>query len=237
MTGAARGLGLSVATLLAEAGNLVTMVDVDGDQLESVRPRCGQSHLIAADLSQTAECDRTIAESIERWGSIDILVNCAAILQRVEFEDFDEESFGRIFDVNVRSIFWLCRAAVADMRKRNWGRIVNTTSVGVQVGGYNISSAIYEATKGAVHNFTKTLARHVAPHGILVNSVAPGAMRTRMLTDETPPHVLAEIVKDIPMGQLAEPREVAEMIVFLTSDRNTYATGASFDVSGGLAMA
>jgi 3-oxoacyl-[acyl-carrier protein] reductase len=100
-----------------------------------------------------------------------------------------------------------------------------------------MTSAIYEATKGGVHNFTKTLARAVAADGILVNSVAPGAMRTRMLTAKTPPAILEEVARDIPLGHLAEPREVAEMIVYLVSDRNSYATGGSFDVNGGMAMA
>src|SRR6185437_9567672 len=236
VTGAARGLGLAVATQLLQAGNRVTLVDIDGGLLERARPDQGETQLIAADLGESSECDRVVAESVERWGGVDVLINCAAILQRVDFDDIDEAVFARIFNINVRSVFWLCRAAVADMQKRGWGRIVNTTSVGIHTGGYSISSAVYEATKGAVHNFTKTLSRHVAKDGILVNSVAPGGMRTRMLTDQTPPQLLAEVEKDIPLGRLAEPEEVASMIVYLASARNTYATGGSFDVNAGVAM-
>jgi 3-oxoacyl-[acyl-carrier protein] reductase len=236
VTGAARGLGLAVATQLLQAGNRVTLVDIDGELLEHARPAHGDTHLIAADLGKTTECDRVIAESIAHWGGVDVLVNCAAILQRVEFDDIDEAVFARIFNINVRSVFWLCRGAVADMRQRGWGRIVNTTSVGIHTGGYSISSAVYEATKGAVHNFTKTLARSVAKDGILVNSVAPGGMRTRMLTDQTPAELLVEVEKDIPLGRLAEPDEVAGMIVYLASARNTYATGGGFDVNAGVAM-
>jgi NAD(P)-dependent dehydrogenase (short-subunit alcohol dehydrogenase family) len=236
VTGAARGLGLAVATQLLQAGNRVTLVDIDGELLERARPAHGDTHLIAADLGRTTECDRVIAEAIAQWGGVDVLVNCAAILQRLEFDDIDEAVFARIFNINVRSVFWLCRAAVADMQKRGWGRIVNTTSVGIHTGGYSISSAVYEATKGAVHNFTKTLARSVAKDGILVNSVAPGGMRTRMLTDQTPAELLVEVEKDIPLGRLAEPDEVASMIVYLASARNTYATGGGFDVNAGVAM-
>jgi NAD(P)-dependent dehydrogenase (short-subunit alcohol dehydrogenase family) len=236
VTGAARGLGLAVSTQLLQAGSRVTLVDIDADILERARPGRGDTHLIAADLGKTTECDRVIAEAIAHWGGVDVLVNCAAILQRVDFDDIDEAVFARIFNINVRSVFWLCRAAVADMRKRGWGRIVNTTSVGIHTGGYSISSAVYEATKGAVHNFTKTLARSVAKDGILVNSVAPGGMRTRMLTDQTPAELLVEVEKDIPLGRLAEPDEVASMIVYLASARNTYATGGGFDVNAGVAM-
>jgi 3-oxoacyl-[acyl-carrier protein] reductase len=123
------------------------------------------------------------------------------------------------------------------MQERGYGRIVNLTSIGIHTGGYSLTSAVYEATKGAIHNFTKTLARSLAPHGILVNSVAPGGMLTRMLLDETPPEVLAGVMADIPVRRLAEPAEVAEVVAFLASDRNTYASGASFDVNGGAAMA
>ena len=236
VTGAAGGLGLAVAECLLETGNRVTLVDVDGARLEGVAPAGADVHMVAADLGQTQECDRVIAEAVEHWGGVDVLVNCAAILNRVDMDDWNEEVFERIFNVNTRSVFWLCRAAVADMRKRGWGRIVNTTSVGIHTGGYSMTSAIYEATKGAVHNFTKTLSRHVAPEGILVNSVAPGGMRTKMLTAETPPELLEEVEKDIPLRRLADPREVAELVAFLASDRNTYATGGSFDSNGGVAM-
>jgi 3-oxoacyl-[acyl-carrier protein] reductase len=195
-----------------------------------------RAHPVLAELSDTRACDRAIAQTIERWGRVDVLVNCAAILRRQQFEEVTEESMAEIFDVNFRAVFWLCRAAMADMERRAWGRIVNVTSVGVRTGGYTVTSAAYEATKAAVANLTKTLSRHGAGRGILVNSVVPGGMRTRMLTAETPPEILAEIERDIPLGRIAEPREVAEVVAFLASEQNTYVTGAAVDVNGGSAM-
>ena len=148
-----------------------------------------------------ADCERVVAETIARLGRVDILVNAAAILARTPLEDADADSFARVFDTNCRSVFFLCREVIADMEPRGWGRIVNVTSVGVHVGGYSITSALYEATKGAVEVFTKTFARYAAPKGILVNAVAPGAMRTPMITDETPVDVLDAFVATIPAGR------------------------------------
>jgi NAD(P)-dependent dehydrogenase (short-subunit alcohol dehydrogenase family) len=238
VTGAAGGLGLAVARLLLQQGMQVSMVDIDADRLTAAADGLpGAPQLIAADLSRTLECDRVVAEAAAHWGHVDVLVNCAAILRRVDLADLDEATFEHIINTNLRSVFWLCRNVMAGMQERAYGRIVNVTSVGIHTGGYSLTSAVYECTKGAIHNFTKTLARSLAPQGILVNSVAPGGMATRMILDETPPEVLSDVMEDIPLRRLAEPAEVAELIAFLASDRNSYASGASFDVNGGAAMA
>lgn len=237
VTGAAGGLGLAVATLLLGQGMRVSMVDIDAERLAAAAEGLpGAPHVVAADLSRTAECDRVAAEAAAHWGQVDVLVNCAAILHRVDLADLDEATFERIVNTNLRSVFWLCRNVIPGMQERGYGRIVNVTSVGIHTGGYSLTSAVYESTKGAIHNFTKTLARSLAPKGILVNSVAPGGMLTRMILDETPPEVLEGVMADIPLRRLAEPAEVGEVIAFLASDRNTYASGASFDVNGGIAM-
>ena len=237
VTGSAGGLGLAVAELLIGRGLQVTMVDIDGDRLADAAERVAPAaHLVTADLSAVAECDRVIGETRERWSRIDVLVNCAAILHRVDLRELDERTFERIINTNLRSVFWLCRGVIPEMEQRGWGRIVNLTSIGVHTGGYSLTSAVYEATKGAIENLTKTLARSLASSGILVNSVAPGAMKTRMILDETPPEVLAEVASDIPLGRLADPPEVAEAVAFLASDHNTYMTGARLDVNGGAAM-
>jgi NAD(P)-dependent dehydrogenase (short-subunit alcohol dehydrogenase family) len=178
-----------------------------------------------------------VVKATAQWGGIDILVNCAAILHRVDLFELDEATFARIIDTNLRSVFWLCRGVIPGMDARGWGRIVNLTSVGIHTGGYSLTSAVYEATKAGVGNLTKTLARALARRGILVNAVAPGAMRTRMILDQTPPDVLEAVSRDIPLGRLAEASEVAEVVAFLASDRNSYVTGATFDANGGLIMA
>jgi 3-oxoacyl-[acyl-carrier protein] reductase len=237
VTGAAGGLGAAVAACLAARGDRVVLVGRDLAALERTAAAAGgTTGSIVGDLRETSTCTRVIAETVERWGRVDILVNAAAILRRQELSEIDDESVAEVFDTNFRAVLWLCRAALTDMERRRWGRIVNVTSVGVHTGGYRPTSALYEASKAAVANLTKTLARYGAERGVLINSVAAGAMRTPMLTDETPPEVLAEIEADIPLGRLADPGEVAQAIAFLSSERNTYATGACFDLNGGLAM-
>jgi NAD(P)-dependent dehydrogenase (short-subunit alcohol dehydrogenase family) len=237
VTGAAGGLGLEVARLLLQEGAQVSIVDIDRERLVAAAADLpGAPQPIAADLSRTGECDRVVSEATAQWGRVDVLVNCAAILHRVDLADLDEATFERIINTNLRSVFWLCRNVIPGMQQLGYGRIVNVTSVGIHTGGYSLTSAVYESTKGAIHNFTKTLARSLAASGILVNSVAPGGMATRMILDETPPDVLAEVMRDIPLRRLAEPAEVAELIVFLAGERNTYSTGSSFDVNGGTAM-
>lgn len=236
VTGAGRGLGLAVAEQLVADGTTVTLVDVDGPLVEAEADRLG-ARAVVADLSRTGECTRVVEEATAAAGHVDVLVNCAAILQRVDYLTFDEATFERIINTNLRSVFWLTRGVIPGMAERGWGRIVNVTSVGIHTGGYSLTSAVYECTKGAIHNLTKTLARSLGEQGILVNSVAPGGMLTRMILDETPKEVLDGVMQDIPLRRLAEPAEVAAFVAFLASERNTYASGASFDVNGGVAMA
>ncbi|MDQ2698800.1 MAG: SDR family oxidoreductase, partial [Actinomycetota bacterium] len=190
----------------------------------------------AADLADWQACEKVVADAVSTHGRVDILVNSAAILRRTEPEDVDEAVFQQIFDINCRSAFVLMRGALRDMETRGWGRIVNVTSIGVHTGGYSLTSAIYEATKAAVGNFTRTFARYGAPRGILINSVAPGGMRTPMLTVGTPADLLRKVEADIPLGRLAEPHEVAGVIAYLASAENAYAVGATFDVNGGVVM-
>lgn len=237
VTGAAGGLGLAVAQLLLDRGIRVLMTDVDAARLEQAADGlAGDVRTVVADISDTAGCARVVADAEASWRQVDVLVNCAAILHRVDFFSFDEDVFARIVNTNLRSVFWLCRGVIPGMVERKWGRIVNVTSVGIHTGGYSLSSAVYETTKAGVGNLTKTLARSLAADGVLVNSVAPGAMRTRMILDETPPEVVEAVGRDIPVGRLAEPAEVAQVVAFLASDLNTYVTGAAFDANGGLAM-
>lgn len=221
---------------MVERGNHVSLVGRNLEALEATSAaRSELAESLVADLREPAACDRVIAETVDRWGRVDVLVNAAAILRRQELNEITEASLAEIFDTNFRAVLWLCRAAISDMERRRWGRVVNVTSVGVHTGGYRVTSALYEASKAAVANLTKTLGRYGADRGVLVNSVAVGAMRTRMMTDDTPPDILARIEQDTPLGRMAEPREAAEVIAFLASDRNTYAVGACFDVNGGLA--
>jgi NAD(P)-dependent dehydrogenase (short-subunit alcohol dehydrogenase family) len=240
VTGAAGGLGSAVAHLLVARGIRLALVDVRGDALKAVAGGMGESDRrvfpLEADLERVSECDRVVAETIKKFGRVDILVNAAAVLRRMPLESVTAESFDEVYHVNCRAPFFLSRAALADMEKRNWGRIINFTSIGVYQGGNNMTSVVYESTKGAVAVLTKMFARHGAPRGVLVNTVCPGAMRTPMLMTETPPEVVQQSLQQIPLGRLAEPIEVARIVAWLASDEASYTTGATFDIVGGRVM-
>lgn len=242
ITGAGGGLGGAVAGLLAEAGGYrLSLVDNRSEALEPVvrdlRERGVEAEPLIADLGTAAEAETVVPRSLERFGRVDVLVNAAAILHRQTFDAVTPKDFDHVFHINTLAPFLLARAAMPNMASRGWGRIVNVTSTGVYEGGFTMTSAIYEMSKGAVAVMTKMLSRHGAPDGILVNTVCPGGMRTQMLLEETSAELVAKAEREmIPLRRLADPVEVARIIAWLVSDQNTYATGAEFDITGGIAL-
>jgi 3-oxoacyl-[acyl-carrier protein] reductase len=240
VTGAAGGLGSSVARLLASSGHSLALVDVNEEAmtklLDELRSGGTRVEGVVADLTRGPECLRVVRQTLATLGRVDVLINAAAILARTPLEDVTDATFEKVFGVNCKAPFLLAREAIKDMEKRRWGRIINITSIGVYEGGANMTSALYEGSKGAVAVFTKMFAKYGASKGILVNTVCPGAMRTAMLLDETPPEVVTAYESRIPLRRLADPAEVAKIVAFLAGDDVSYVTGATFDVNGGLVM-
>lgn len=238
VTGAGRGIGAAIAETLAGAGAAVMVCDIEGELAEAQAARIGDAghaaNAIAADVSKPAECDRVAEETERRHGAVHILVNCAAICPRIDIPDMTEPDYDRIMDTNLKSVYFLSRAAGRAMRRAGWGRIVNMTSVGARTGGMH-RVTVYAASKAAVISMTKGFARHHAPDGILVNAVAPGAVDTRLIR-MLPPEDQQATVDVIPLKRLAAPVEIARAVLFLASDANTYITGATTDVNGGSFM-
>ncbi len=242
ITGAGGGLGSAVARLLAQAGDYrLSLVDNRREAVESVAAEVtamgAEAIALVVNLGSTDEAETVVPRTIARFGRVDALVNAAAILHRRQFDEVTPEDFDDVFHINTLAPFILARAVIPDMALRNWGRIVNVTSTGVYEGGFTMTSALYEASKGAVAVLTKMLARHGAEKGVLVNTVCPGGMRTGMLLDETSPELVAKAEREmIPLHRIADPAEIGQIIAWLVSDLNTYATGAEFDITGGLAL-
>lgn len=238
VTGAARGIGAAIAEALAGAGAAVVVSDVDAErgEAQAARIRVGgnRAEAVAADVGRPAECDRLAAEAERRHGALHILVNCAAICPRIDIPDMTEPDYDRIMDTNLKSVYFLSRAAGRAMRRAGWGRIVNLASVGARTGGMH-RVTVYAASKAAIISMTKGFARHHAPDGILVNAVAPGAVDTRMIR-MLPPDDQRATIDAIPLQRLAAPQEIAKAVLFLASDANTYITGATTDVNGGSFM-
>jgi NAD(P)-dependent dehydrogenase (short-subunit alcohol dehydrogenase family) len=225
VTGSAGGIGREIALALQAAGLQV----VGADRLAQTDGALART--LVVDLADAAACEAAVAEV----GGVDVLVNNASVLVDRPLEDMELADFDRLFSVNLRAPVLLTRAVLPGMVERGWGRIVNLSSVGARTGGMS-QSAVYNMTKAGVGSFTRFVARHYAAHGITSNAVAPGGVETGMtahLTDE----MRAAIVRQIPVGRMALPVEVAHAVTFLVSDGAAFVNGVTLDVNGGWVMA
>ncbi len=237
VTGAARGLGAATADLLARFGARVAACDIDGDALaETAAGWEGEGHLVlAGDLSEPEFCEHVVAETMAQCGRLDILVNVAGIIERLQLDEVDEAAWARTMDANVKSQFFLCRAASEPMKAAGWGRIINFTSQAAHTGGF-YGTSVYAVSKGGVVSLTKNFARMLGPDNITVNAVAPALANTRMVTGSMTEDGIADVLSATPMGRMAEAKEIAMAVAFLASDSAGTITGHTLDINGGLLM-
>lgn len=239
ITGAAGGIGRKVAEAFATAGARVMAVDIHQDAVDAVVAGLdGQGHLaVAADLRDLTTHAMLVTHAREQLGSLDVLAHLAAVLRRrADVDDVTEEDWDVQFDTNLKATFFLCRAAAGAMREQGrGGRIITFTSQGWWTGGFG-GSVVYNATKGGIVTMTRGLARIYGPHGITVNSVAPGQVITPMLMEGLSEETFQSMTKATPLGRAAEPREIAGTVVFLASDHAAYITGATINITGGFLM-
>ena len=234
VTGAARGIGLAIATRLAADGLRVAMLDQDRAAVEAAAAGLGAGALaLAADVTRAAEVDGAIARIERDWGRLDVLVNNAGITGRsFPIWELTDEDWQRVIDVDLTSVFLCCRAAVKVMLRQGAGRIVNIASIAGKEG--NPTLVPYSTAKAGVIGLTKALAKEVATRGILVNAVAPAVIGTELLKQmET--STVELLISKIPMGRVGTPEEVAALVAWLASDQCTFSTGAVYDLSGGRA--
>jgi 2-dehydro-3-deoxy-L-rhamnonate dehydrogenase (NAD+) len=234
VTGAASGIGLASATHLAGLGAKVALIDLDADAAETCARVIGDGALgLGADVTTSADVNAAMSATAATLGPIDVLVCSAGIggdsLHTVEVADTE---WRRVFAVNCDGVFYANRAVLGGMVDRAYGRIVNIASIAGKEG--NPMAAAYSASKAAVIAMTKSIGKDVAGTGVLVNSIAPAVIRTPLLGQMSQEHI-DYMLERIPLGRMGTVDEVAELVAFLASDRLSFSTGATFDISGGRA--
>jgi 3-oxoacyl-[acyl-carrier protein] reductase len=241
VTGGSRGIGKAVVMLLASYGAKVVVNYVSDEQAaadtvaeaRALSPSLGADVVaIQADVSQVAEGERLVQETVERFQRVDFLICNAGIWQGSAVESMSEELWNRTMDINLKGTWSVCRAAAPVMKRQRFGRIVIVSSTAGQRGEELYSN--YAASKGGQIAFTKSLSSELAPSGINVNSVAPGWVMTDMTSDVFSDKAAIESIgKTIPRGQVATPQEIAGPIVFLCSKWADNITGEVLNVNGG----
>jgi 3-oxoacyl-[acyl-carrier protein] reductase len=234
VTGAARGIGLAIASRLAADGARVAVLDIDAKAADAAAKKVGGAAIaLAADVTKASEVDAAVARVVETWGRLDILVNNAGITGRsFPIQELSDEDWRRVIDADLTSVFLCCRAAIKVMLGQGSGRIINIASIAGKEG--NPTLVPYSAAKAGVIGLTKALAKEVCTRGILVHAIAPAVIGTELL-QQMEQSTVDLLVSKIPMGRVGRPEEVAALAAWLASDDCSFTTGAVHDLSGGRA--
>jgi 3-oxoacyl-[acyl-carrier protein] reductase len=234
VTGAARGIGLAIASRLAADGARVALLDLDGAAADAAAKKVGRGAIaLAADVTKAAEVESAVQRVVDAWGRLDILVNNAGITGRsFPIWELSDEDWRRVIDADLTSVFLCCRAAVKVMLGQGSGCIINIASIAGKEG--NPTLVPYSAAKAGVIGLTKALAKEVCTRGILVHAIAPAVIGTELL-QQMEKSTVDLLVSKIPMGRVGRPEEVAALAAWLASDDCSFTTGAVHDLSGGRA--
>lgn len=234
VTGGAQGIGFAVAQRLIQSGAHVCLWDLRGDLLDTAKAALGpatSSQLV--DISDPDAVARATGATETAQGRIDILVHSAGIAgKNAPLDDYQIDEWRRVIDINLNGTFFVNRAIVPGMKARNYGRIVNISSVAGKEGNPNASA--YAAAKAGVIGLTKALGKELAKYDIAVNAVTPATAKTGIL-DELTPEFIQYMLSRIPRGRFLEVAEAASMIAWLVSRENSFTTASVFDLSGGRA--
>jgi 2-deoxy-D-gluconate 3-dehydrogenase len=243
VTGAGKGIGQAIALRLAQAGAKVVLADIDtaaaGNTQSLIAAEGHAAQVIRDDTATIDDAALVVKFAVDHYGRLDILVNNAGIFRFQPFVELTPEMWDATLDTNLKGVAFLSQAAARQMIAQGaGGRIINITSIDAYHPTGNLSH--YDASKGGLEMLTKSMARELARHGILVNSIAPGGVATPGVASMMGPMdaeamkgVMEGFLATLPLGRMGEPEEIANMALFLASGASSYCTGASYVVDGG----
>jgi acetoacetyl-CoA reductase len=239
VTGGMGGLGETICTKMSDAGYQVVATYSPGNSthvewVKQMKERGYDIMAVACDVADMDSCGNAVAQVTAKLGAVDILVNNAGITRDMTFKKMDKVNWDAVMRTNLDSLFNMSKQVVDGMVDRNWGRVINVSSVNGSKGAFGQTN--YSAAKAGVHGFTKALALEIARKGVTVNTISPGYIGTKMVT-AIPKEILdSKILPQIPVGRLGRPEEVAGLIIYLASEEAAFVTGANIAINGGQHM-
>jgi 3-oxoacyl-[acyl-carrier protein] reductase len=238
ITGAGSGLGRAIALAFAREGAAIAVADLNraaaGRVADEITAAGGRARPLALDVSQPESVVAAVGDAMAAWGRLEILVNNAGICPLTAFADISLDEWNRVLAVNLTGVFLCSQAAFPHLMACGHGRIISIASLAGRTGGVTVGLH-YSASKGGVISLTKALARLLAPSGGTANCIAPGPLETP-LTAGWPEENRELLRRQIPLGRLGQPEEVAAAALYLASDAAAFVTGATLDINGGIAM-
>jgi 3-oxoacyl-[acyl-carrier protein] reductase len=239
VTGAARGLGATLAARFHAAGYRVALADIALDAAQAtaqtLSPDGSSAFALPLDVTNKADFSAALDAVTARWGQVDALVNNAGASKVVPLMEITAEQFDQVIDVNLRSVLFGCQVFGQYFADQGGGRIVNIASLAGQNGG-SATGAHYAAAKGGTLTLTKVFARDLAARGVTVNAISPGPLDLPIVHESVPADRLEKVIASIPVGRLGPAEYVADVAVLLASGNAYFANGACWDVNGGLYM-
>ena len=239
VTGGMGGLGEAICIKLSNMGYRVVATYSPGNTkhaqwLSDMQKQGHNFQAVAVDVSDYSSCQQAVAQITPQVGAVDVLVNNAGITRDTTFRKMDLEAWNTVINTNLDSVFNMTKQVIEGMAERNWGRVINVSSVNGQKGAFGQTN--YSAAKAGMHGFTKAAALEYARKGVTVNTISPGYIGTQMVM-AIPKEVLdSKIIPQIPIGRLGKPEEVAGLVAYLCSEEAAFVTGANIAINGGQHM-
>ncbi|MGW5106091.1 3-oxoacyl-ACP reductase FabG [Nocardia sp. NPDC004123] len=236
ITGGAQGIGFAIAELFVAEGARVVLADLNSDDLDLAAERLGGPEVargIRCDVTRGSDVEALLASTLQTFSSVDVMVNNAGITRDATMRNMTEEQFDQVINVHLKGTWNGTRQAAAIMRERKRGAIVNLSSLSGKVG--MVGQTNYSAAKAGIVGLSKAAAKELAHHGVRVNAIQPGLIRTAM-TEAMPQPAWDQKMSEIPMRRAGEVAEIASVALFLASDLSSYMTGTVLEVTGGRFM-